>query len=86
VVFLFSLLEKHILVVDIASKEITRTINGLYKLHAVSLVASSVFHICVRSGTDWACCQQKQVRTGQTVLTATCATVTKPVSKLFIGL
>jgi hypothetical protein len=29
VVFLFSLLEEHILVVDVASKEITHKINGL---------------------------------------------------------
>ena len=30
------------------------------KLHAVSLVASIVFHTCVRSRTDWACCESKK--------------------------
>jgi hypothetical protein len=29
------------------------------KMHAVSLVASIIFHACVRNRTDWACCQSK---------------------------
>jgi len=55
------------------------------KMHAVSLVASIVFHACVRSRTDWACCQSKKSWHDR-LSPASCATLTKPVSKLFLEL
>lgn len=75
---------KNVLVVNSASKEITHKINGL-KIACSFIVASIVFHICVRSRTDWACCQSEKADKTE-CLTATCATVTKPVSKLFMRL
>jgi len=51
------------------------------KQHALSLVASIIFHTCIRSRIDWTCCQSE--KSDKTDSTAACATVKKPVSKLF---